>query len=136
MNKASLIPQPVAAPLPFGETPEECSEDPDSPGPYPATSPLPAAAAPPAVPAASHRDPSPDPLAEALAGVLGTTLALLSFAVPLLAIFGESQANSSRGRPSQEAPTTVLLEAERMAAEPIRSKRIDHRPTAGSAPGP
>jgi hypothetical protein len=88
------------------------------------------------MPVACHRDLAPDPLAEALSALLGTTLALLTFAVPLLAVFGERQTDSSRGLPSQEAPTTVLLGAERTAAEPIRSERIHHRPTAGRPTGP
>jgi len=139
MTQASLAPRPfTAAPLHDSacDQPGESSEDPDSPGPHPSYAPSPAAAISPAVPVPSHRDPGPDPLAEALVAALGTALALLTFGVPLLAVFAERQADSSRGQPSPGAPTTILLGADRRGAQPIRSERIDHRPTAGRPTGP
>ena len=119
MTQASTASRPVAAaPLRSsgGETPGELSEDPDSPGPHAR------AGSPPAPPPATHRPPVPatdrlsDPLAEPVAALLGTALALLSLAVPLLAVLAEGRADATGRAPASE--------------------RIDHRPASRGAAGP
>ena len=119
MTQASIASRPVAtAPLRSsgGETAGDLSEDPDSPGPHAR------AGSPPASPPATPRPAAPfpdrlnDPLAEPVAALLGTALALLSLAVPLLAVLAEGRAEATGRVPASE--------------------RIDHRPAPRGASGP
>lgn len=115
MTQASTASRPVAtAPLRSsgGETAGDLSEDPDSPGPHARAGSPPATPRPPA-PAPDRLN---DPLAEPVAALLGTALALLSLAVPLLAVLAEGRADATGRVPASE--------------------RIDHRPAPRGAPGP
>lgn len=119
MTQASTAPHSFAAapPLhPGGETSGESTEDPDSPGPHTRSS---LSAAPPSPnehPPESGAERLNDPLAEPLAALLGTALALLTLAVPLLAVLAEGKADATGRAPASE--------------------RIDHRPTPRGAAGP
>lgn len=98
MTQVSLVSRPVVAdsvPRCGGEALADSAEDPDSP--VPRLPPVPPAAVPApserALPAGFER--LSDPLAEPMAALLGTILALLTLAVPVLAVLGEARADAT-----------------------------------------